>query len=230
MKNQYFGDVNDYLKYGLLRCFSDAGLRIGVCWMLTPDDGRSDGRKITYISKIDRWRGYDPPLFDKLSETVRKKTRRVHHLEVSRLLPNTSFFSYLVPTDRCARKKWLERFIKNSTEADLLFFDPDNGIEVKSTPRGKRGASKFLFWDEIEIAWTRGSALLIFQHFCRENRDSFIARLRNRLEELLPDSCVVSIVTTYVVYFLVYRKKQEARINSALHTISERWRGAALVR
>jgi hypothetical protein len=43
MKDQYFGDVNDYLKYGLLRCFAEAGWRVGVCWMLTPDDGGRDG-------------------------------------------------------------------------------------------------------------------------------------------------------------------------------------------
>ena len=35
MKNQYFGDINDYVKYGLLRVFS-ATHRVAVCWMLTP--------------------------------------------------------------------------------------------------------------------------------------------------------------------------------------------------
>ena len=36
MKNQYFGDVNDYRKYGLLRLLGRAGkVKIGVCWMLT---------------------------------------------------------------------------------------------------------------------------------------------------------------------------------------------------
>ena len=41
MKNQYFGDVNDYRKYGLLRVLQrEANLRCVVAWMLTPDDGR----------------------------------------------------------------------------------------------------------------------------------------------------------------------------------------------
>jgi hypothetical protein len=44
MKNQYFGDINDYHKYGLLRQLGKGGqLTTAVCWMLTPDDGRSDG-------------------------------------------------------------------------------------------------------------------------------------------------------------------------------------------
>ncbi len=55
MKHQYFGDVNDYVKYGLLRCFADAGFCIGVCWMLTPDDQRSDGSKVNYLSQPEKW-------------------------------------------------------------------------------------------------------------------------------------------------------------------------------
>lgn len=39
MKNQYFGDINDYRKYGLIRLLTGAGkLKTTVCWMLTPDD------------------------------------------------------------------------------------------------------------------------------------------------------------------------------------------------
>jgi len=39
MKNQYFGDINDYRKYGLLRLLTDGGdIRTAVCWMLTPGD------------------------------------------------------------------------------------------------------------------------------------------------------------------------------------------------
>ena len=43
MKNQYFGDINDYRKYGLIRLLADGGkIKAGVCWMLTPDDTRTD--------------------------------------------------------------------------------------------------------------------------------------------------------------------------------------------
>jgi len=35
MKHQYFGDVSDYRKYGLLRGIQrHTNLRLGVCWML----------------------------------------------------------------------------------------------------------------------------------------------------------------------------------------------------
>jgi hypothetical protein len=41
VRNQYFGDINDYRKYGLIRALTNHGeLRTTVCWMLTPDDGK----------------------------------------------------------------------------------------------------------------------------------------------------------------------------------------------
>lgn len=39
MKNQYLTDLGDYGKYGLLRFLTGKGVRIGVNWYLTPDDG-----------------------------------------------------------------------------------------------------------------------------------------------------------------------------------------------
>jgi hypothetical protein len=60
MKNQYFGDKNDYRKYGLLRILADAGrLSIGICWMLTQDDGRTDGQFISYLREPRKWRAFD---------------------------------------------------------------------------------------------------------------------------------------------------------------------------
>ncbi len=47
MKNQYFGDINDYRKYGLLRSVLAASrMSLFVAWMLTEDDGSSDGGRI----------------------------------------------------------------------------------------------------------------------------------------------------------------------------------------
>ena len=51
MKNQYFGDVNDYKKYGLLRYLGRSGRsNLAVCWSLTEDDSRSDGSRVRYLN------------------------------------------------------------------------------------------------------------------------------------------------------------------------------------
>lgn len=50
MKNQYFGDIYDYIKYGLLRRLSHYGnISTAVCWMLTENDDKKDGHRVNYL-------------------------------------------------------------------------------------------------------------------------------------------------------------------------------------
>jgi hypothetical protein len=63
MKDQYFGDINDYRKYGLLRAIiRTTGFRIMVAWMLTPDDQSTDGKFVSYLEHPDKWAHHDPVL------------------------------------------------------------------------------------------------------------------------------------------------------------------------
>ncbi|MET8524070.1 hypothetical protein [Nocardioides sp. NPDC004968] len=87
MKEQYVGDVNDYRKYALLRLLSRSGLKLGVCWMLTPNDGRSDGNKLGYLDQAKQER-HDPELFT-LLRRVRNEpdARRLLLIEANETLP-----------------------------------------------------------------------------------------------------------------------------------------------
>lgn len=225
MKNQYFGDVNDYLKYGLLRCFINEGLSIGVCWMLTPNDGRTDGRKISYLSEPGSWRSCDSALFDVLARAVGNHRRHVRQAQNSACLSKALFFKQIVPDDRLLRERWLGRALSKLMEADLLFFDPDNGIEVRSKPKGSRDSSKYLYWDEIQVAWRQPSSLLIFQHFPRRNHQQFASSLRSRLHELIGNGEVTSLVTSNVVYLLACKPKHQVRVRRAIDDVSENWSG-----
>jgi hypothetical protein len=225
MKNQYFGDINDYLKYGLLRCFADAGLRTGVCWMLTPDDARSDGRKINYLSEPEQWRRFDPNLFDSLADAIRKGFRRVRYFEKSELLSNASFCNGLVPDHQASRKRWLMTSLRKLGNVDVLFFDPDNGIEIKSIPLGKKGSSKYLYWEEIQSVWSQGASILIFQHFSREKRDRHVSRLTSQLAEYAPGAHVVPLITSNVVYLLASQQRHATDVSFALNTMDLRWAG-----
>ena len=83
MKVQYFGDVNDYLKFALLRALARGGLKIGVVWMFTPDDERPDGNNRAYVRQPDKWRSFDPELFDAL-KSVPAKPQPAEILRVER--------------------------------------------------------------------------------------------------------------------------------------------------
>ena len=51
MKNQYAGDVNDYVKYSLVRKLVAAAQArvVTVCWMRTLDDDRTDGESLPEV-------------------------------------------------------------------------------------------------------------------------------------------------------------------------------------
>jgi hypothetical protein len=226
LKNQYFGDVNDYLKYGLLRCFSDAAWRIGVCWMLTPDDGSRQGRKTDYLSKASVWQSHDPFLFDALSSTTGAGARRrVAAVEGGSVIPNASFFSRTVPDSRMGRSAWFESALDALSSSDLLFFDPDNGLEVPSKPLGVRDSIKYLYWGEVRLAWERGFSLLIFQHFTRENRQAFVDRLKGHLEREVAGAVVTPLRGANVLFLLACQPQHDAMAKVALELLRSRWQG-----
>ncbi|WP_103027685.1 hypothetical protein [Salinibacter altiplanensis] len=113
MKNQYFGDINDYYKYGLLRALlRPASMDLLVGWMLTPDEGSTDGRKTSYLDRPDRYRSLDPELFDFLSRAVQNDQRRgVSAIEETGLLPRASYFSRFIPDGRNERSGYFDALL-----------------------------------------------------------------------------------------------------------------------
>ena len=109
MKNQYFGDVNDYRKYGFLRCLLDVTkLPLGVCWLLTPNDERNDGERRRYLGDRDRvqWHKYDPKLYDLLSRTrgMKRNERNVSLAEKWRILPEATYFEKFLEGELSSRE------------------------------------------------------------------------------------------------------------------------------
>ena len=95
LKNQYFGDINDYRKYGLIRALqAEARLKVLVAWMLTPNDDRRDGELRSYLCEPDRWQRFDPELYCGLRNLLKTGvTPRVGLIEESSLLGTADYFS-----------------------------------------------------------------------------------------------------------------------------------------
>ena len=55
MKNQYFADERDYLKYSIIRYMTAQGLTCTVCWMMTPNDESGQGDKKGYLEEPGKW-------------------------------------------------------------------------------------------------------------------------------------------------------------------------------
>ena len=211
MKNQYFGDINDYKKYSLLRLLSRYGqIETVVCWILTRDDDGNDGNHVKYLQQPNKWRDYDPTLYDFLKEyALRRRIRDVKILETSDLLSNCRFYSEIVDDDIKLREAYFNRFLEFTKGADLIFFDPDNGLEVKSVPLGRKNSSKYLYWNEVKTSYRAGHSILIYQHFPRMQRESYIQNLVKHFKAITDVSCIFYYKTRHVVFFLLPQLKHE---------------------
>ena len=227
MKDQYFGDINDYRKYGLLRSIiGDNGLRVMIAWMLTPDDGSTDGKFVSYLEQPHKWLRYDPILFEQLQGLLANgQRRRVSLIESTDLLPNAEYFSVHVPDSAPERSVWFTSLSEQAQRSELVFLDPDNGIEVKSKPYGQKGSSKYAYWREVEALWSFGKSLLIYQHFIREKRTNFIRRMLECLRAATPGSFVEAFSTSNVVFLMALQPKQRRFHVGIVDFVQENWKG-----
>jgi hypothetical protein len=227
MKNQYFGDLNDFKKYGLLRALSGSGrLSTAVCWTLTENDSRSDGSRIRYLREPTVWRNRDPILFDHLREQVlRKGVRRVRAIERAGVLPNCRFFGGIVGDDATLRDDYFERFFRFAEGAELIFFDPDNGLGVKSVARGRKRSSKYLYQCELDRAFRVGHSVLFYQHFPRRPRDKFFEGLVHQLGRLRGLKSIFSFSSSHVAFILLPQPHHEANLIGNTEEFARRWDG-----
>jgi hypothetical protein len=227
MKDQYFGDVNDYRKYGLLRALQgDGALSLAFGWMLTPDDGSTDRGFRTYLDRPGEWRHRDPELFDMLASALGgDDAPGVALLERSELFPRSRYFSEIVPDDRFARGVWASRLQVVTAGADLAFLDPDNGLQIASAPVGRKDSGKFAMWSEVEALWTAGSSVLIYQHFRREQRDTFAQRMMAELRERTGAPLVEAFRTPHVLFLLAGQERHREVLEAGIRERLAGWRG-----
>lgn len=225
VKDQYVGDINDYRKYALLRALSSGGTNyIGVCWMLTPSDGRTDGNKLAYLQQPERHRHVDPELFDILVyAAVEPNRRRLATIEDSGAIPGAVYHNDFLTDELAGRHTFMGRCAYKFREIDLIFFDPDNGLEVSSLSKGRKNSSKYLYLDEVAAFYASGKSLLIYQHFPRVERAVFLARCAERLRAAAPGASLWAFTTAHVVFLLLLHPTSPVRLHSAANAACTRF-------
>lgn len=225
VKDQYVGDINDYRKYALLRTLSLGGAnRIGVCWMLTPSDGRADGSKLAYLQQPERYRHVDPELFDILVHAAAEPDRRrLATIEDSGAIRGAVYHNELLPDELAGRQAFMGRCAYEFRDVDLIFFDPDNGLEVSSLPKGRKNSSKYLYLDEVAAFYGSGKSLLIYQHFPRVERSVFLGRCAERLRAAAPGAALWAFTTAHVVFLLLLHRDSPPRLHSAANAACARF-------
>lgn len=173
MQDRYSGDIGDYVKLAILRALTP-GRQLGVGWWLYPDENHNgDGRHVGYLEHPQSWRALDPESFEHLKGLVSSGQRNVAALESDRLLPGAIYFREPLPTDgvsaarRAARSAWLGRLSAAFETCDLIFLDPDNGLETKGFNPGAAKAGKSVALVELDALRRPGRTLLVYHHQTR---------------------------------------------------------------
>lgn len=203
LKNQYIGDIGDYGKYGLLRFLSSKGLKIGVNWYLTLNDGSNDGKKTAYLDKGDD-RLYDPELFDVLKGIAGNPEKTVRMIEESRLIQNVCYYHEVIGTPD--RTRWHKQALEKLTDSELIFCDPDNGTIGQKGLKSK-DAGKYILPTEIADYYDRGQNVVYYCHKARRTEDAWTAAKLEMLK-YLPDT---------KIYILTYHRGTQRSYIFVIH-------------
>lgn len=164
MQDAYVGDIGDYGKYGLLRKVNETNLRLAINWYRVVPlrvGKQEDGKYIHYLLQPDIYRNYDPKLFDELNRIVLKEKRRtIAGIEQSQLV-YADFYSEAVSIDRSG---WHQRALNDTKSADIVFLDPDNGLETYRMYQSNGAANKHVKWEELADYYRRGQSVILYQH------------------------------------------------------------------
>ena len=208
MQNRYVGDVGDYGKYALLRalCQPEPMITLAVIWCLFPNESfNNDGRHIHYL-RDKRFAQLDRILYSKLANIIFQDRRSITAIGDSECLPASTVFctdpiatvdgASGGPRERLRyRAEWLEACLRRTRECELVFLDPDNGLEIASIPKHHPKGGKYVYWDELSRFWQRGNPLLIYHHLNRTSSAAYQVKiLARRFAAELENANVVPLV------------------------------------
>ncbi len=168
MRDQYVGDVGDYVKLGLLYHLEPE--RLGVIWYKTGGDSQGGDGKYTDYLHDPKNEKFDCLLFKALKRIVCKdEDRRIERDEriLACLKPKPSFFGDKVDGEK--RDQWFKQACKAMKGCDLVFVDPDNGLHDPDNGLHKdKESDKHISLGEVKELMNKYCSLLIYHHQTRK--------------------------------------------------------------
>jgi hypothetical protein len=196
MQNKYFGDIHDFYKYYILKRISEH-FSLGINWCLVQDDKSKDGNKKLSVKENNK----DQKLFGILNKF---KNRDVSNIKPY-FPPKTKYYNEL-HQEYHLKNIYTKNSFEKLSKQDIVFFDPDNGLEVLST--NNKNKFKYLSYDTLEIFWNNGNSIIVYQHMSRDKKS--LENKIKKITELL--NCYkignINIVRNkFVDYIFIIQKK-----------------------
>jgi hypothetical protein len=135
--------------------------------------------------------------------------RRLQTIEDSGAIAGAAYYNETLPQAAPERAAYMAECRAH----DLVFFDPDNGIEAPSVKKSHGKALKYVFLDEVAAVYGSGKSILIYQHFpMMKPRPQFVADTVGRLHIIASDTAIFTFTTSHVVFFLLVHPESPARL------------------
>ncbi len=222
MQHRYVANIGDYLKLSLLKAISD-GRHLGVAWWLHPDEDHvAAGGHTSYLSDPKKWRGFDPEVFDHLCAVLAQQ-RHITGLESATFLSGCRFTSDLIPQPVADRARWVEQAQSTLDDCDVIFFDPDNGLEPATFRPGTKEARKSISIGEIAQFKRDDRSLLVYHHQTRR-AGGHIEEIRHWSSRLSKHFAKVDVIRCKPysprVYFLLDAPEE---LQTRVQRLCDRW-------
>ncbi len=195
MRHNYTGDEGDFTKYALLRTLrvDDPERVLAVNWYLTVHaEKNAHGNVLRHLETPDEWAMLDQDLLTRFVQVFNREQREARHvglLEDAQMVgPRTRFFHEPLPTgelptaDRmAAREAWHARALAATASADIVFLDPDTGVEVPSRGPRSKWRCKYATYAEIGDYLDRGQVVVCYQHARRVAWNALVPGLADEM-------------------------------------------------
>jgi hypothetical protein len=159
------------------------GLSLGIIWYRTRPTSREkskdDGKHRSYLDHAGEYRVCDPELFDNMKRFAVPNRRNVEEVLNSGMLPKeTTCYDPALSFSGMSRdqeeriehrRKWFGGALESVNGKDLVFLDPDNGLEISTVRPYSDNGPKYVSLEELAILMSlKGVSIILYQHGWRE--------------------------------------------------------------
>ncbi|MDA0353871.1 MAG: hypothetical protein O3A10_16945 [Chloroflexi bacterium] len=147
-------------------------------------DPAGDGTHVTCLTsrQARRFRPCDPALYDAMRAIIEARDRRVAAVREREVLcAGATYYEARIhtpaPTQRReerlgARATWLDGAVRAVSNSDVVFVDPDNGVETTSVQVHQRNGPKYAYLEELTQLAGGERSLVVYHHLSRPGAEA----------------------------------------------------------
>ena len=196
--------------------------------MLTPDDRTGQGAQKGYLRSPDKFRGFDPEVFDYLNVQADNESPDIFSMERAGPIDPCRFYWAPFPSDLAERERYFAGCLKAAVNTDLVFLDPDNGpMPARPDPDD---LDKYVLWDEISRMYCDGHSVMVF-NFLRggtSQKDGLVTKRRKKLQRKLLTAYVTVLRTHDLAFYFATHQRHSKAVHNAGARLTKDWENLPL--